>query len=100
MYNNFTLSGKSFPLSFLSSVGSLSCVTGMARQHHTSSCLRELSHMTVQILPALQDNYMYLLVDKASKEAAIVDPVNPKGVRKSAQSGSIVYYVYMCNVYL
>ena len=50
------------------------------RQHHSSSSVDELSHMTVHTLPALQDNYMYLLVDKASKEAAIVDPVNPQGV--------------------
>ena len=50
-------------------------------QHHTSSHVEELSHMTVHALPALQDNYMYLLVDKSSKEAAIVDPVNPQGVR-------------------
>ncbi len=52
------------------------------RQHHSSSCVEELSHMTVHALPALQDNYMYLLVDNTSKEAAIVDPVNPQGVRR------------------
>lgn len=36
--------------------------------------------MEVKILPALQDNYMYLIIDKATKEAAIVDPVEPKTV--------------------
>ena len=36
--------------------------------------------MTVEVLPANQDNYMYLLVDKATKEAAVVDPVYPQGV--------------------
>lgn len=36
--------------------------------------------MKVRILPALSDNYMYLLVDTATKQAAIVDPVDPDSV--------------------
>ncbi|XP_068243146.1 hydroxyacylglutathione hydrolase, mitochondrial isoform X2 [Palaemon carinicauda] len=36
--------------------------------------------MKVKILPALSDNYMYLLMDEKTKEAAIVDPVEPKTV--------------------
>lgn len=36
--------------------------------------------MDVKILPALQDNYMYLIVDKATRDAAIVDPVDPASV--------------------
>lgn len=36
--------------------------------------------MKVHILPALSDNYMYLVVDEDTKEAAIVDPVEPKKV--------------------
>ena len=35
--------------------------------------------MKVHILPALSDNYMYL-VDEKTQEAAIVDPVEPKKV--------------------
>ena len=38
------------------------------------------SDMKVHILPALSDNYMYLVVDEDTKEAAIVDPVEPKKV--------------------
>ena len=38
------------------------------------------SEMMVHILPALSDNYMYLIVDEDTKEAAIVDPVEPKKV--------------------
>lgn len=34
----------------------------------------------VHILSALSDNYMYLLIDKESREAAIVDPVEPNKV--------------------
>ncbi|MGH0125630.1 UNVERIFIED_CONTAM: hypothetical protein FKN15_024157 [Acipenser sinensis] len=34
--------------------------------------------MKVELLPALTDNYMYLLIDEETKEAAIVDPVEPQ----------------------
>ncbi len=36
--------------------------------------------MRVRLLPALEDNYMYLLVDEATKQGAIVDPVEPEKV--------------------
>lgn len=36
--------------------------------------------MQIHLLPALADNYMYLLVDESTKEAAIVDPVEPDKV--------------------
>ena len=37
--------------------------------------------MRVEVLPALTDNYMYLVIDDDTKEAAIVDPVQPQKVR-------------------
>jgi len=36
--------------------------------------------MDVKIIPALTDNYMYLIVDNETKEAAVVDPVEPESV--------------------
>ncbi|XP_075973804.1 hydroxyacylglutathione hydrolase tenzing norgay isoform X2 [Anticarsia gemmatalis] len=45
--------------------------------------------MDVKILPALQDNYMYLIVDKATKEAAIVDPVEPKTVLEAVKQNGV-----------
>lgn len=36
--------------------------------------------MQVHILPALADNYMYLVVDETTNEAAVVDPVEPDKV--------------------
>ncbi|KAM4697507.1 LOW QUALITY PROTEIN: hydroxyacylglutathione hydrolase, mitochondrial-like [Rhinophrynus dorsalis] len=38
------------------------------------------SNMKVELLPALTDNYMYLLIDEETREAAIVDPVQPQKV--------------------
>uniref|UniRef100_A0A914V6S9 hydroxyacylglutathione hydrolase n=1 Tax=Plectus sambesii TaxID=2011161 RepID=A0A914V6S9_9BILA len=39
--------------------------------------------LSVFPIPALQDNYMYLIVDSETREAAIVDPVEPATVLKS-----------------
>jgi len=42
--------------------------------------------MLVKILPALSDNYMYLIVDDATGEAAIVDPVTPETVVEAVKA--------------
>ncbi|KAI9248409.1 hypothetical protein BY458DRAFT_526542 [Sporodiniella umbellata] len=36
--------------------------------------------MIIQPVPCLQDNYAYLLLDKTTKQAAAIDPVEPKNV--------------------
>jgi len=48
----------------------------------THSVTKNMSQIgfQVKILPALSDNYMYLIVDEATNEAAIVDPVAPETV--------------------
>jgi len=38
------------------------------------------TNMKVEIIPALGDNYMYLLIDEYTNHAAIVDPVEPAKV--------------------
>ena len=38
---------------------------------------RELPDFYVQVVPALSDNFMYVIMDKATKESAVVDPVDP-----------------------
>ncbi|XP_017080139.1 hydroxyacylglutathione hydrolase, mitochondrial isoform X3 [Drosophila eugracilis] len=45
----------------------------------------KLEGMEIKILPALQDNYMYLIVDTKTREAAVVDPVEPELVIKTVQ---------------
>ncbi|KAF9800927.1 hypothetical protein SFRURICE_010475 [Spodoptera frugiperda] len=57
-------------------------------QREMHSCMEhhQYNNMDVKILPALKDNYMYLLVDRATNEAAVVDPVETKTV---LQAGSV-----------
>lgn len=60
-------------------------------QREAHSAIEHLQYRTmdVKILPALQDNYMYLIVDKATKEAAIVDPVDPNSVLQAVQEQGV-----------
>ncbi|XP_023180146.2 hydroxyacylglutathione hydrolase, mitochondrial isoform X2 [Drosophila hydei] len=48
-----------------------------------------LDSMQVKILPALQDNYMYLIVDSKTQEAAVVDPVDPELVIKTVKEANV-----------
>ncbi|XP_070159670.1 transmembrane protein 104 homolog isoform X5 [Polyergus mexicanus] len=59
------------------------------RGSHSLSATVDHSNMKVQILPALQDNYMYLIIDEATREAAVVDPVDPEAVAKAVQQNNI-----------
>ena len=54
--------------------------------------------MRVRLIPALSDNYMYLLVDEKSKTCAIVDPVEPEKVSSiGTYDNYIIYYTkYSC----
>ncbi|EDV97263.1 hydroxyacylglutathione hydrolase, mitochondrial isoform X2 [Drosophila grimshawi] len=59
------------------------------RGMHSSLEDVKLESMQVKILPALQDNYMYLIVDNKTREAAIVDPVDPELVIKTVQEENV-----------
>lgn len=59
------------------------------RHSHSVQEVHEYKAMDIRILPALQDNYMYLIIDKATKEAAIVDPVEPQTVLKAINDPGI-----------
>jgi hydroxyacylglutathione hydrolase len=48
-----------------------------------------MASMSVKILPALQDNYMYMIVDKATNNAAIVDPVDPDSVIRAVEESGV-----------
>ncbi|KAG5036001.1 hypothetical protein JHK87_010911 [Glycine soja] len=42
--------------------------------------------MKIYHVPCLRDNYSYLIVDKSTKEGAVVDPVEPQKVLEAANS--------------
>jgi len=65
----------------LSSVG--------CRGYHSDQKLVTAQTMRIRILPALSDNYMYLLVDEKTQEAAIVDPVDPDSVIKAVEEEGV-----------
>ncbi|GAB6021426.1 hypothetical protein CHUAL_004035 [Chamberlinius hualienensis] len=56
---------------------------------HSQPQIITQSDMKVVILPALEDNYMYLVIDEATKEAGIVDPVNPDSVIAAVSSENV-----------
>eukprot|EP00943_MAST-04B_sp_MAST-4B-sp1_P006107 g6107.t1 len=50
--------------------------------------------VTIDICPALNDNYMYLISDSATKTAAVVDPVEPqKLIQKAAERKVEIKYI-------
>ncbi|XP_047504882.1 hydroxyacylglutathione hydrolase, mitochondrial isoform X1 [Pieris napi] len=59
------------------------------RTSHSSQEHHQYKTMDIKILPALKDNYMYLIVDKTTQEAAIVDPVEPDTVLKAVQDQGV-----------
>ncbi|KAL0279631.1 UNVERIFIED_CONTAM: hypothetical protein PYX00_001144 [Menopon gallinae] len=56
---------------------------------HSVSRLIELDKMKVRILPALSDNYMYLLIDDETLQAAVVDPVEPDSVVEAVKEENV-----------
>jgi len=59
------------------------------RGYHSEQKVVDQNTMKIRILPALSDNYMYLLMDQATKEAAIVDPVDPDSVIKAVEEEGV-----------
>lgn len=48
-----------------------------------------MADLSIKILPALSDNYMYLVICNKTKEAAIVDPVNPETVIEAVKQENV-----------
>ncbi|XP_054160345.1 hydroxyacylglutathione hydrolase, mitochondrial-like [Oppia nitens] len=57
--------------------------------HSQPKFVKHLNNMRVNILPALGDNYMYLLIDEKTREAAIVDPVEPNKVLTAVKAENV-----------
>ncbi|KAK3592767.1 hypothetical protein CHS0354_003202 [Potamilus streckersoni] len=47
---------------------------------HSLPVTFQLPEMKIRLIPALQDNYMYLLIDEETRQCAAVDPVEPKKI--------------------
>lgn len=60
----------------------LSSVLGLNSYSHCNITRNIFLAMDIKVLPALSDNYMYLIVDKTTNTAAIVDPYNAKLVQE------------------
>jgi len=69
VYSLFSLNVYCIELSYTSFQG---------RSNTTLSTAIYSSEMKVKLLPALQDNYMFMIICEKSREAAIVDPVEPE----------------------
>ncbi|XP_063825110.1 hydroxyacylglutathione hydrolase, mitochondrial isoform X1 [Ostrinia nubilalis] len=82
---------NSLPLGLSQQITKLYFQALVRNQREAHSAIEHLQYknMDVKILPALQDNYMYLIVDKATKEAAIVDPVDPGAVLKAVEEQGV-----------
>ncbi|KAJ8957416.1 hypothetical protein NQ318_004896 [Aromia moschata] len=59
------------------------------RGSHSSQISLKLNKMKITILPALSDNYMYLITDENTKQAAVVDPVEPDTVLAAVQAEGV-----------
>ncbi|XP_053707966.1 hydroxyacylglutathione hydrolase, mitochondrial-like [Synchiropus splendidus] len=61
----------------------------LLRNSVRKSALVDQANMRVELLPALSDNYMYLLIDSDTKEAAVVDPVEPLKVVEAVRKHGV-----------
>jgi len=59
------------------------------RGSHCASQVVHQDRMKVKILPALSDNYMYLIIDDSTNEAGIVDPVEPETVLEAVKNENV-----------
>ncbi|PFH31241.1 hydroxyacylglutathione hydrolase [Besnoitia besnoiti] len=50
----------------------------------------------VVLVPTLSDNYAYLLIDRATKAAACIDPAEPEKVLKAAQAAGAELKMCLC----
>ena len=56
--------------------------------------VRVTPNLSVTVLHALSDNFMYLIIDEVSKQAAVVDPADPGvALQAAADAGARLAYV-------
>ena len=67
--------------------------TSSYSRKHSRGSIFHLKNMNIHVLSALDDNYMYLLVDERTKQAAAIDPVEPEKVTNSFSL--LVYCIHL-----
>ncbi|XP_062566489.1 LOW QUALITY PROTEIN: hydroxyacylglutathione hydrolase, mitochondrial-like [Saccostrea cucullata] len=63
-----------------SRAGSVALLTSTSKQFHSKPITVSQPDMKIRLVPALEDNYMYLLVDEETRQCAAVDPVEPEKI--------------------
>ncbi|XP_046327986.1 hydroxyacylglutathione hydrolase, mitochondrial-like isoform X2 [Haliotis rufescens] len=61
----------------------------LCRNCHSRELLISHSDMRVRLIPALEDNYMYLLIDEETKQCAAVDPVEPHKIASALKEEGV-----------
>ncbi|KAK7109822.1 hypothetical protein V1264_013803 [Littorina saxatilis] len=61
----------------------------LVNHSHSSEVLTKHIDMRVRLIPALEDNYMYLIIDEQTKECAAVDPVEPDKVLSAVEEEGV-----------
>ena len=67
----------------------LSAIPYRSTPFHSTSTSINLGAMKVRVIPALEDNYMYLVIDEKTKMAAAVDPVDWMAVLSAAKEEGV-----------
>ncbi|OWF49053.1 Hydroxyacylglutathione hydrolase, mitochondrial [Mizuhopecten yessoensis] len=65
------------------------CSSTAPLEYHSKPLTFSQVDMKVLLLPALKDNYMYLLIDEDTKECACVDPVEPEKVLSAVKKEGV-----------
>ncbi|GAB1601115.1 hydroxyacylglutathione hydrolase, mitochondrial-like isoform X2 [Argonauta hians] len=60
-----------------------------ARKCHRQQLTITRPDMKVNIVPALKDNYMYLLIDESTNQCAAVDPVSPQQIMSAVKDENV-----------
>lgn len=68
---------------FVAPAPASSSLTQPRRQLH-KSVIEVTAEMKILHVPCLEDNYSYLIIDESTKEAAVVDPVEPEKLVNAA----------------
>ncbi|XP_074659113.1 hydroxyacylglutathione hydrolase, mitochondrial-like isoform X2 [Tubulanus polymorphus] len=57
--------------------------------HHSAHQILKHKDMKIRLIPALSDNYMYLLIDETTQTCAAVDPVEPKEILRAVKEEDV-----------